>query len=144
MLAVDTLGGGNLKVTPQMASKWPKAIFFILIGIVLLYYADGFVNDLETNMADEFDVAFEWTWDLLRVLMWVLVAWLFVDAVLTIILSIKLQVYSLNDVMIRLRAIEKKLDVPKPKPKPVPEETYDTPAVTVTPPEEAEPPPPLE
>jgi hypothetical protein len=133
-----------LKVTAQMASKWPKAIFFILLGIVLLYYADGFVNDLETNMADEFDVAFNWTWDLLRVLMWVLVAWLFVDAVLTIVLSIKLHVYSLNDVMVRLRAIEKKLDAPKPVREPVHVEDIDVPAVTVTPPEEAEPPPPTE
>ncbi|HUS56774.1 MAG TPA: hypothetical protein VMY17_02005 [Thermoplasmata archaeon] len=133
-----------MKVTAQMASKWPKAIFLILLGVVILYYSGGFVDDLETNLADEFDVAFNWTWDLLMVLMWVLVAWLFVDGVLIIVLSIKLQVYSLNDVMTRLRSIEKKLDGPKPKREPTPSPSYVLPAVTVTSAEDEEPPPPAE
>ncbi|MCJ7607635.1 MAG: hypothetical protein MUO94_07300 [Thermoplasmata archaeon] len=133
-----------MKVTAQMASKWPKAIFLILLGIVILYYSGGFVDDLETNLADEFDVAFNWTWDLLMVLMWVLVAWLLVDGVLIIVLSIKLQVYSLNDVMTRLRSIEKKLDGRKPKREPTPSASYVLPAVTVTSAEDEEPPPPAE
>ncbi len=94
-----------------MASRWVKAAFLIILGIVLLLYTDKLVDDLSTAMREDFDVAFEWTWDLLTILLWVLVAWLFVDAALTITLSFQEQRYSLTDVMKRLEGIEKKLGV---------------------------------
>ncbi len=92
-----------------MTSKWVKAAFLILLGIVLLYYQNGFIEDLERNSAEEFNISFEWTWDLLQVLIWILVAWLFVYAALTIALSFRTDLYTLNDVMSRLAAIEKRL-----------------------------------
>ncbi len=101
--------GDCLKVTPQMSAKWTKAVFLILLGILLLLYGDGFVTDLETNSAEEWNMSFEWTWDLLRYLIWILIAWLFVDAALIIALSIKVDTYTLGDVMDRLARIETRL-----------------------------------
>jgi len=92
-----------------MASKWIKAAFLVILGIVILIYADAFVEELRTNFAD--DVVFSETWDLLTILLWVLVAWLFVDAVLTVALSFSEHRYSLFDVMKRLQRIERKLGV---------------------------------
>ena len=117
-----------MDVTPQMASKWVKAVFLILLAIVLLMYSDGFVDDLERNSAEEFNISFEWTWDLVRVLIWILIAWLFVDAVLIIILSLKTQLYTVDDVMERLKSIEKRLPEATPAgPPPVmePQDDYD-------------------
>jgi hypothetical protein len=98
-----------MKVTPQMTAKWTKAVFLILLGILLLLYGDGFVTDLEMNAAAEWNMSFEWTWDLLRYVLWILTAWLFVDAVLIIVLSVKADPYTLGDVMERLSRIEKRL-----------------------------------
>lgn len=132
----------GIKVTPQMTSKWVKAAFLVMLGIVLLYYAQGFVDDLERNTADEFNVSFEWTWDLLSALIWILIAWLFVDAALIIALSFRAEAHTLTDVMRRLDSIEKRLpkaEVPRIARAPVLEEMQ--PAVPVV---EEEPPPPLE
>lgn len=92
-----------------MTAKWTKAVFLILLGILLLLYGDGFVTDLEMNAAAEWNMSFEWTWDLLRYVLWILTAWLFVDAVLIIVLSVKADPYTLGDVMERLSRIEKRL-----------------------------------
>ena len=92
-----------------MTGKWMKAIFLILLGFILLVYSDGLVDDLERNAAEEFNVSFEWTWELVRILLWILIAWLFVDGVLIIVLSFKEDRYTLVDVMNRLKAIEKKV-----------------------------------
>ena len=117
-----------VNVTPQMSSKWVKAAFLILLGIVLLLYSDGFVDDLERNSAEEFNISFEWTWDLVRLLMWILIAWLFVDAVLIVILSLKTQLYTMDDVMERLKVIEKRLPAEAPAQQPQvvqPQDEYD-------------------
>ncbi len=95
-----------------MASRWVKGAFLAVIGVILLLYADKFVSDLRTASADSLDISFRWTWDLLRLLMWVLVAWLFVYAALTIVLSFSEHRYSLADVINRLRKIEEKLGIP--------------------------------
>lgn len=97
-----------------MASRWVKAAFLAILGVVILYYADGFVEDLRTNLETDMDVAFTWTWDLLKILLWILVAWLFVDAALTVALSFTDHRYSLADVMKRLQKIEKKLGIAEP------------------------------
>ena len=107
-----TGSGGNMKVTPLIASRWVKAAFLAVLGVVLLLYTDKFVSDLRAASEDSLDISFVWTWDLLRVLMWVLVAWLFVDAVLTIALSFSEHRYSLADVMRRIQRIEAKLGIP--------------------------------
>lgn len=102
-----------------MASKWVKAAFLVILGIVLLIYADGFVDDL-SSLVDEAlgnqEVAFPAMWDLLTILLWILVAWLFVDAALTVALSFSEHRYSLLDVMKRLQKIEKRLGVSEPAP----------------------------
>ena len=129
-----------------------KAAFLIILGIVLLMYHSGFVDDLERSVSDEFNLSFEWTWDLLLVLLWVLIAWLFVDAALIIALSFKMDGYTLSDVMARLNAIEKRLPaqqrVRTPVVMPVVEEIPAEPPVEEPEPEleedEEEPPPPLE
>ncbi|MCU0859910.1 MAG: hypothetical protein MUE55_04945 [Thermoplasmata archaeon] len=133
--------GASTKVTTQMAGKWVKAAFLAVLGIVILYYADGLVTDLETNVSSEFNVSFEWTWDLLTILLWILVAWLFVDAALIVALSLKGDAYSLTDVMNKLRAIEKRMGPPKPKQGP---EAASAPPAQDAPktPEEYVPPPP--
>jgi len=123
-----------------MASKWVKAAFLAVLGIVILFYADGFVTDLETNVSSEFNVSFDWTWDLLTILLWILVAWLFVDAALIVALSFKGDAYTLTDVMNQLRVIEKRLGPPKPK-APL-EAQRETPVETPKTPEEYVPPPP--
>jgi membrane-anchored protein YejM (alkaline phosphatase superfamily) len=94
-----------------MAGKWVKAAFLVILGVVLLVYADGLVDDLRVNLEQQFEITFSQIWDLLTILLWILVAWLFVDAVLTIALSFSDQRYSLVDVMRRLRKIEKKLGI---------------------------------
>jgi len=94
-----------------MVSRWVKAIFLIVLGIVILLFADKFVQDLRTNAEGHFDVAFEWTWDLITWLLWILVAWLLVDAVLTIVLSFTEQKHTIGDVSRRLERIEKKLGI---------------------------------
>jgi len=104
-----------IKVTPQMGSRWVKGAFLALLGIIILVYADKFVEELRSSVQDNMDVAFDWTWDLLKILLWVLVAWLFVDAALTIALSFSEHRYSLSDVMKRLQRIEKKLGIVEPK-----------------------------
>ncbi len=96
-----------------MASKWMKAAFLIVLAIVLLLYTDKLVTDLRAALLDNFQVAFEWTWELLTILLWILIAWLFVDAVLTVALSLQEQKYTIVDVMKRLQAIEKKLGMPE-------------------------------
>ncbi len=128
-----------------MASRWVKGAFLALLGIIILIYTDGFVEELRTNVENNGTVSFSEVWDLLKILLWILVAWLFVDAVLTIALSFSDTRYSLNDVMRRLHRIEKKLGIVEPKPiskDEVPqeiEEIAETPAVTE---EEVPPPPP--
>ena len=125
-----------------MTSRWVKAVFLILLGIVLLYYADGFVEDLERTFAEE-TVSFEWTWDLLTVLLWILIAWLFVDAALIIALSFRTDAYTLSDVMERLRAIEKRLPREEARKEPVFTESLEE-MEPVVPVNEEEPPPPVE
>jgi DNA-binding transcriptional regulator of glucitol operon len=101
-----------IKVTTPMASRWVKAAFLVVLAIVLLLYVNRFVDDLKTTAANlDFTVAFEGIWDLLTILLWVLIAWLFVDAVLTVVLSLHEQRYTLSDVMKRLEAIEKRLGI---------------------------------
>jgi predicted RND superfamily exporter protein len=126
-----------------MASKWVKATFLVILGIVILFYADGFVEDLKTNFQDNLEVAFTWTWDLLTILLWILVAWLFIDAALIIALSFSEHRYSLMDVMKRLQRIEKRLGVTDPldlSKKAEPESESEN-AVEETPEEEIPPPP---
>ena len=57
-----------------MVGRWIKAVFLIVLGIVILLFADKLVEDLRTNAVGRFDVAFEWTWDLITWLLWILVA----------------------------------------------------------------------
>jgi len=129
-----------IKVTPQMASRWVKGAFLALLGIIILIYADGFVDELRINVESSMEVTFDVIWDLLIILLWILVAWLFVDAVLTIALSFSVQRYSLDDVMKRLLRIERKLGIVEPRPAPkVEEEEIEEEKAVVT---EEEPPPP--
>ncbi len=126
-----------------MASRWVKAAFLALLGIVILLYVDRIVSDLRS--AVEQHVTFVWIWDLFKVLLWILVAWLFVDAVLTVVLSFSDHRYSLADVMARLDAMESRMKAARPNEEPAgsgaaPVEP-STPAVTVGEPEEAPPPP---
>ena len=100
-------------MTAQIASRWVKAAFLAVLGIVILLYADEFVRDMKVSF--EHEVTFAATWDLLTILLWILVAWLFVDAGLTVALSFTDRRYSLADVMERLDLIEKKLAPTKPK-----------------------------
>lgn len=130
-----------------MSSRWVKAVFLILLGFVLLLYHDGFIDDLERFAADEeISGSFEWTWDLLRALLWVLIAWLFVDAVLIIVLSLKMETYTLSDVVARLNAIEKRLPSQRTS-RPMimaPAVEELVPEIPAVEPEEDIPPPPIE
>lgn len=129
-----------IKVTPQMGSRWVKGVFLALLGIIILIYADSLVEELRDSVeAASADVAFDWTWDLLKILLWVLVAWLFVDAALTIALSFSEHRYSLSDVMVRLKRIEKKLGIVEPRPEVKEEAEEEKPKVAE---EEIPPPPP--
>ena len=125
-----------------MSAKWTKAVFLILLGILLLIYGDGFVTDLEANSAEEWNMSFEWTWDLLRYLIWILIAWLFVDAALIIALSIKADTYTLRDVMDRLAKIEKRLGPEKTRS--LADRESDEGEETITVDENGAPPPPRE
>lgn len=124
-----------------MAARWAKAVFMALLAIVLILYGGGFVSDLETNAAAEWNMSFEWTWDLLTYLIWIIVAWLIVDAVIIVVLSFRMDVYNLGDVMDRLARIEKRLEPEKTRPPQAPPEAR-MPAVTVD--DDKEPPPPRE
>lgn len=129
-----------LRITPQMASKWVKAAFLVILAIVILYFSSGVVDDLRRNSSSQFNVEFDWTWDLLAVLLWIVVAWLLVDAVIIVVLSFRGDAYTLADVMDRLRMVEKRVAQLKPKTPQVQELAEIVPApVTV---EDEEPPPP--
>jgi hypothetical protein len=135
----------EIKVTPQMSSKWVKAVFLILLGLVLLLYHDGFIDDLERSAAEEFNISFEWTWELLRALLWILMAWLFVYAAMIIVLSFKTDLYSLSDVIAKLNAIEKRLPAQKAKaPVLAPPVVEELPAEVAFEQLDEEPPPPFE
>jgi hypothetical protein len=127
-----------------MAGKWVKAAFLAVLGIVILIYADGFVDDLRVNLEQEFEITFSQIWDLLTILLWILVAWLFVDAILTIALSFSDQRYSLVDVMSRLKKIERKLGIAEPSDAKRNAEEQQEAEKTVEGPEEEVPPPPRE
>ena len=129
-----------MRITPQMASKWVKAAFLIILAIVILYFSSGVVDDLKRNSSSQFNVEFDWTWDLLAVLLWILVAWLLVDAVIIIVLSLRGDAYTLADVMDRLRMVEKRVAQLKPKTPQVLEQAEIVPAPVTF--DEEEPPPP--
>ncbi|MEM4276376.1 MAG: hypothetical protein QXQ13_02660 [Thermoplasmata archaeon] len=123
-----------------MVGKWVKAAFLVILGIIVFYYADKLVEELRTTLEDRFEIAFEWVWDLLRILLWVLVAWLFVDAALVIALSFSEHRYSLSDVIKRLDRLEMSMAPGRQAPTPsAPEEAEP---VTAEPVEEEVPPPP--
>jgi hypothetical protein len=103
--------GGNVKVTAYVAGRWVKAAFLVVLGIVILIYSNGLVEDLRSMMEDELEVAFESVWDLLMILLWILVAWLFVLAALNIAFSIQESKYSIQEVMRRLDRIDRKLGI---------------------------------
>lgn len=130
-------------MTTQMAGRWAKAAFLVVLGVLILLYVNRFVDDLKTSLEDQ--VHFADTWVLLTWLLWILVAWLFVDAALIIALSFSEHRYTLGDVIHRMEAIEKKLGITPPgtetmkSPPPKPE-----PAVAQPAPEEELPPPPRE
>jgi len=96
-----------------MAAKWVKAIFLFIIGIILTLYGEAFVDELKTSFSDQ--VAFDEIWALLSILIWILVAWLFVDGALIIVLSFSEHRYTLGDVMKRLEVIEKRLGIKGPE-----------------------------
>ena len=102
-----SIRGEKVKITSQIASRWVKAAFLAVLGLIILLFLERFVRELRESLSDS--VQFDLTWDLLRILLWVLVAWLFVDAALTIVLSFTERRYTLMDVMQKLEAIEKKL-----------------------------------
>lgn len=130
-----------IKVTALMVSKWVKAAFLAIVGIVILLYANRFVDDLRGAMEGNFDVAFEWTWDMIMILMWILVAWLFVAAALTVALSFSEHRYTLMDVMKRLDRLEKKLGISEPQPKEPEPEKVEVEEDEAAPEEEVPPPP---
>ncbi len=134
-----------MKVTTRMLSKWVKAFFLVLLGVVLALYVDKFVTDLEDALVNDLRVEFQWTWGLLTILLWILVAWLFVLAALTVAQSLKEDMYTLWDVMSRLRAIEKRLGVRPAKARlETHEEAHEVsaaPEVQAAPEEEVPPPP---
>ncbi len=92
-----------------MTAKWAKGAFLAFLGIILLLYSSNFVKELEANASDEWNLSFDWTWDLLSWILWILVAWLFVDAALTIALSFKMDYHTISDVMARLDKIEEQI-----------------------------------
>lgn len=127
-------------MTTQIASRWVKAAFLALLGVVIMLYVDKLVTDLRNGLADQ--ITFVWTWDLITMLLWILVAWLFVDAGLTVALSFTEHKFTLADVMERLGEIEKRVSPVSIKEKsrasgagPI------VPAVTEGGPEEVPPPP---
>jgi len=131
-----------IKVTAWMVGRWLKGVFLAIIGIVLLIYAEQFVDDLRTMIEEDFEVVFEGTWDLLTLLLWILVAWLFVDAALTIALSLTERKYTTEDVINKLDRIQRKLGIVEPKPPPKEEEPEeDLEEIPAERPEEVPPPP---
>lgn len=125
-----------------MVSKWTRAAFMIVLGFLLLIYGGGFVTDLETHASGQWNMSFEWTWDLLTYLIWIIIAWLFVYALLTIALSFKTDLYTMSDVMERLDRIETRLSTEKKRPSDGKKTEMAAPAVTT---EEGDiPPPPRE
>lgn len=125
-----------------MVSKWVKAVFMVILGFLLLMYGEGFVDEMETNSSQEFNMSFQWTWDLVTYLIWILIAWLFVYALLTIIMSLKADAYTLGDVMERLDRMEKMLGPEKTRTSVRQKAEDAAPAVTVE--DDGVPPPPRE
>jgi H+/Cl- antiporter ClcA len=92
-----------------MASRWVKAAFLAVTGLVIAIYAERLVSDLEEALFEALDVQFAGTWELVWLLLWILVAWLFVLAIITVVLSFKEDAHTISDVMARLDLIEDKL-----------------------------------
>ena len=117
-----------------------KGAFLAVLGVVILIYADKVVEDLRAALEDNFEIAFQWVWDLLKILLWILVAWLFVDAALTIALSFTEHRYSILDVIRRLDRLERRLG-PAPGQEAVTHPEAEMVAPVETAEEEAPPPP---
>ncbi len=89
----------------------------MVLGIVILLYSNGLVEDLKGILPEEapddidVDFDFETIWELLTIMIWILVAWLFVLAALNIALSFQEAKYSLAEVMKRLDRIDTKLGI---------------------------------
>ena len=92
-----------------MASRWVKAAFLAVTGLVIAIYAERLVSDLEEALFEALDVQFAGTWELVWLLLWILVAWLFVLAIITVVLSFKEDAHTISDVMALLGSIENKL-----------------------------------
>lgn len=97
-----------MKVTSRMASRWVRAAFLAVTGLVIALYADKLVSDLEEALFEALEVQFAGTWELLSLLLWILVFWLFVLAIITVVLSFKEDAHTISDVMARLDSIEDK------------------------------------
>lgn len=105
-----------------MVGRWVKAVFLVVLGFVILLYSSGIVQDFKDTMesiqersSEEggpgIDFTFEWVWDLLTILLWILVAWLFVLAALNIAFSFQEAKYSNQVILKRLDRIDRKLGI---------------------------------
>lgn len=114
--------GGNVKVTAYMVGRWVKAAFLVILGIVILLYSSGIVEDFRSTMESieersyedggpGIDLTFEWVWDLLTILLWILVAWLFVLAALNIAYGFQEAKYSNQVILKRLDRIDRRLGI---------------------------------
>lgn len=108
-----------MRVTNFMINKWGKAALLVFFGIILLIYWGQVLEELRPALDRLIEGQATFLYDLVNALMWIIILWCFIDAVINIVISFREQKVSLDDLGAKLDAIEKKLaSMPTPAAEP--------------------------
>jgi hypothetical protein len=99
-----------MKVTNYMIMKWSKAALLIIFGIIFIYFMDPINLELR-DLFSQFTQGHEMPglFDLSYAVYFIIALWCFVDAALNILTSFREQKMTMDDLGVKLDAIEKKL-----------------------------------
>jgi hypothetical protein len=104
------VGRKEMKVTNYMIMKWSKAALLIIFGIIFIYFMDPINLELR-DLFSQFTQGHEMPglFDLSYAVYFIIALWCFVDAALNILTSFREQKMTMDDLGVKLDAIEKKL-----------------------------------
>jgi len=110
ILVAIQVGRKEMKVTNFMIMKWSKAALLIIFGIIFIYFMDPINLELR-DLFSQFTQGHEMPglFDLGYAVYFIIALWCFVDAALNILTSFREQKMTMDDLGVKLDAIEKKL-----------------------------------
>ncbi|MDH4123957.1 MAG: hypothetical protein OEV21_07745 [Thermoplasmata archaeon] len=98
-----------MKVTNTMISKWAKAGLLVILGIVLLLYIQPVMDEFEMIFEEMASGQADMLFNLMTAVLWIIVLWCFVDAVINIVTSFREQKLTVDDLGAKIDKIEKML-----------------------------------